>query len=266
MQIDKLTSQDLQELKELQPDGWPDITPYFEFYINSPFCHPIKVTEWNRITGIGTSILHKTSAWVAHIIVHPDFRNRGIGGTVTKGVLNTIDQVKYRTVSLIATPLGEPVYRKLGFQRETDYLFFKNEEYKPLAEENPLIEDADPACYNEILNFDKNASGEDRTGLLEPHLKSVKVYRSNNKISGFYAPSLGEGLVVAKDEAAGIALLKLKLRALPFSVVPSENEAAVNFLLEQGFKKFLKGSRMSMGERIDFNPRMLFNRIGGNLG
>ena len=266
MQIEKLTPQDLQELKELQPEGWSDITPYFEFYTNSPFCHPIKVLSGNRIAGIGTSILHKTSAWVAHIIVHPDFRNRGIGGIVTKSVRDAIDHVKYPTVSLIATPLGEPVYRKLGFQPETDYLFYKNESYTPVPKQNPLIADADPSCYNEILNFDKKASGEERTGILEPHLQSVKIYRSNNKINGFYAPDLGDGLIVAENETAGLELLKLKLQMLPFSVVPSDNEAAVNFLQEQGFQQFLKGTRMSIGERIDFKPKMLFNRIGGNLG
>lgn len=266
MHKEALTPKDLPELLELQPEGWTDITPYFQFYFDSPFCHPIKIVEDNKMIGIGTNILHKSSAWIAHIIVHPEFRNRGIGGLVTKSLLDTIDTAKHPTISLIATPMGEPVYKKLGFQAEGDYLFFKNEKYKATPEENPNITLAEPAFYDEILAFDQMASGEDRSVLLEPHLKHIKIFRDQQSVQGFYAPSLGDGLVVAENETAGIALLKLRLQVLPFVVLPAENEAGIDFLQKEGFLQFQKGSRMQVGNKLDFKGKMLYNRIGGNLG
>ncbi len=266
MQPATLTTGDLPQLKELQPDSWPDITPYFEFYLNAPFCQPIKVIDGSSITGIGTTIMHRDSAWLAHIIVHPEFRNRGIGGLITKSLTEMVDISTHSTISLIATPMGEPVYKKAGFLRETDYLFFKNEKYTFAPEENSSIANATPDLYPEILRLDKKASGEDRSVLLEPHLPKIRIFRSSNSISGFYAPTLGEGLVVAENDTAGIALLKLKLQALPFSVVPSENEAAIQFLPDNGFQQFLRGTRMRIGKKLDFKPAMLYGRIGGNLG
>ena len=52
MVISDITTEDIDELKELQPDGWPDITPKMNFYIQSPFCKPIKILSGRRIAGI----------------------------------------------------------------------------------------------------------------------------------------------------------------------------------------------------------------------
>jgi len=42
MQFEKVTIEDLDEIRNLQPQDWSDIIPEFEFYIQSPFCSPIK--------------------------------------------------------------------------------------------------------------------------------------------------------------------------------------------------------------------------------
>jgi hypothetical protein len=43
MNLEQVTYYDLQEIKRLQPDKWPDIVPDFEFYIKSVYCSPVKV-------------------------------------------------------------------------------------------------------------------------------------------------------------------------------------------------------------------------------
>ncbi|MDL5503140.1 MAG: hypothetical protein QSU88_07985, partial [Candidatus Methanoperedens sp.] len=48
---------DIRYLRELQPNGCPDIIPIFEHYLNTPFCKPIKIFIENKIVGIGTAIL-----------------------------------------------------------------------------------------------------------------------------------------------------------------------------------------------------------------
>lgn len=264
MQIADITLNDLEELKQLRPDGWSDIEPHYQFYVSSPFCNPIKISVNGNIAGIGASILHKSTAWLGHIIVHKEFRNRGIGTAVTRTLCERLSN-KYESISLIATQPGEPLYQKLGFIKETEYYFFKNESAKQLAYEAECIWDGYPYIA-QILQIDKAASGEDRTLLLSDHLQDSKVFINRNRVTGFYLPSLGEGPIVATDKFAGIELSKLRLQNKSVSILPQENQAGIDFLTANNFEFYQKGVRMSLRRTPGFKPEMLFNRIAGNVG
>jgi len=82
--IQTLEHKEIVLLTDLQPPEWQDIVPTFDYYTKAAFCFPIKVTIDNKIVGIGTTIIHNDIAWLAHIIVHPDKRNKGIGQLITQ--------------------------------------------------------------------------------------------------------------------------------------------------------------------------------------
>jgi N-acetylglutamate synthase-like GNAT family acetyltransferase len=266
IKISQIESADLEAVKELQPKDWSDILVYMRFYINSSFCKPFKFVLDNKIVGTGAILKHKDSAWLAHIIVHPDYRNRGMGAFITRSLIEGLQSNECKTILLIASVLGEPVYQKLGFKRECDYLFFKNEENTIMPSENKLIKDISPEDFSKVLDLDKKASGEDRSVLLQPYLKSAKIFVENHILSGFYLPELGEGLVMATNETAGVELLKLKLAVKNLVVVPSSNDSVQKFLTENNFHLFQKGTRMSLGTPVSFKGEMIYSRIGGYLG
>jgi GNAT superfamily N-acetyltransferase len=137
MQYDKLTYSDIDKISHLQPEGWPEITHAFQFYCNHDFCNPVKMTIDNEIVGIGNSILFDKTAWLAHIIVNSDHRNRGIGYKIVDSLIEDIKTRGIETSLLIATELGEPVYIKAGFHKISDYRYFKRE--SPHSEKNSLI-------------------------------------------------------------------------------------------------------------------------------
>jgi len=56
MNFGTVTYQDLERIRHLQPEGWPDILPHFDFYVNSLFCYPIWAEVDGRIVGVGASI------------------------------------------------------------------------------------------------------------------------------------------------------------------------------------------------------------------
>ena len=122
MQFDDVTYDDIESIKELQPDGWLDITDAFKCYINYEFCKPIKVIIDDKIVGVGTSILFENTGWLAHIIVHNDSRKKGIGFQIVERLLNDLSDISINKVLLIATELGESVYRKAGFRPISDYI------------------------------------------------------------------------------------------------------------------------------------------------
>lgn len=76
MQFETVTYNDLDEIRNLQPDDWSDIVPDFEFYINSAFCNPIKTKIKDKIVGVGASIVFENTSWLAHIIVDSNFRKK----------------------------------------------------------------------------------------------------------------------------------------------------------------------------------------------
>ena len=160
MPIEALTSNDLELLHELQPPDWNPLALVFDFYLRADFCFPIKYTERGAIAGIGATIIHKHTAWLEHIIVHNEHRNKGIGGIVTKALIDQANKSGIQTVLLLATSLGEPVYKKHGFIKEMDYLFFKTDQ--DISFNNSYtISSFEEKFIFELLQLDKDVSGED---------------------------------------------------------------------------------------------------------
>lgn len=120
MRVQPLNHNDLNSLPGLQPDGWQDITPSFEFYTRSSFCFPLKIISDDKIVGIGTTIIHHDVAWLAHIIVQKDYRKKGIGQLITERLVDSLKPMNCETIYLLATDLGAPVYEKAGFETETE--------------------------------------------------------------------------------------------------------------------------------------------------
>ena len=98
MNIQAIKTHDIDILTELQPAGWKDIRPYFNYYTGSKFCDPIKITEGGKIVAIGTTIKHQNTAWLANIVVHPNFRNKGLGKALTTALVESLDKTHFQTI------------------------------------------------------------------------------------------------------------------------------------------------------------------------
>jgi GNAT superfamily N-acetyltransferase len=266
MNIQPLHYNDVALLTELQPAGWGDILPTIACYTNTAFCFPMKATSDNKITGIGTAIIHNEVAWLAHIIVHPHYRNQGIGRFITQTLVDNVQAKNCDTIYLIATDLGEPVYRKIGFETETEYLFFKDIKADPdLVTADKIIAYTDDLKIP-LARLDRQVTGEDRLFHLEEHLSDGYVYQHNNVMEGFYLPSFGEGLIIANTPSAGIELMKLRMTTKENAAFPVDNIKASTFMHQHNYHAFKRASRMRLGTKRAWEPAHLYNRIGGNLG
>jgi GNAT superfamily N-acetyltransferase len=257
----------MEELRALQPEDWPDIIPDIEMYIRLPFCYPIKVMIDNKIAGIGTSIVFGETGWLAHIIVHPDFRNKGIGMKIVNELLDHQKSQHVSTSLLIATELGRPVYLKSGFKEVSNYVYLKREIEWAIHPVSKNIIPFKVDHLEQILKLDRHITGESRENLLVDYLSKSFVYLNRNIIEGYYIPNLKEGPIYAAHEKAGIELMKIKYATADKAVLPAENIAAISFLKQNGFiETNTKGTRMILGELINWRPEMVYSRIGGNLG
>jgi len=267
VKCERLTDQDLPRIRHLQPEGWPDITLSFRFYLDQDYCFPVQVTAGGRIIGLGVSVSLGRTAWVAHIIVDPGFRKQGIGYGIVEHLMQAIREQGIETALLIATELGEPVYVKAGFRRLSDYVFFKREQ--PGIEE-PLSKHIRPyqtGFYPDIIRLDALATGEDRRRLFGYYLDQASVWVDDHAVRGFYIPGLGEGPIIADREEAGLDLMQLKYSTVNKAVLPAANLKAISWLRRMGFEEMAtRGVRMLSGKEIPWHPEMIFSRIGGNLG
>lgn len=264
MEVQDLKKNEIHLLTELQPKGWPDIVPMFDFYTKAAFCFPIKISIDHKIVGVGVSIVHHNIAWLAHVITHPAYRKQGIGQLIIQTLSNRLKTCD--TIYLIATELGAPVYQKAGFETDTEYIFFENVKLLDNSTVshniNPFTQDA----TDQITRLDRQVSGEDRMFHVQAHLPQGYVYKQTDTVEGFYLPTLGEGSIIANTTTAGIALMQLHLTQKNKVVFPTNNVAATEFMLRQNHTKFTKAKRMRLGKEQVVMFNHIYNRIGGNFG
>ena len=265
MEIEYIKNNDIKLIQDFEPNEW-NIKEHYQFYIDSEFCYPIKLVKNNKIVSIGSLIIHKDVAWLAHIITHPNYRRNGFGTIITKKLVNLSKENNCSTIYLIATDTGKKLYKTLGFVEEVEYLFFKNNTKKSNFKISENIIHYNKRFKNQILELDKNISSENRENHLKKFLNDSFVYYKNNVIEGFYLPSFGEGLILANIPQAGNELLKIHINSNDKVVLTEHNLSTIKFLKNSGFDQYLTGTRMILGLKRPVQYEKIFNRIGGNLG
>ncbi|HTQ96957.1 MAG TPA: GNAT family N-acetyltransferase [Candidatus Acidoferrum sp.] len=121
-----------------------------------------------NIVGTATTISYEDRfAWIGMVLVDPDFRNKGIGTQLLHKTIEYLDHFNIPTMKLDATPLGKPLYAKLGFvtEYEVERWILKRAISPTLTTRNNLNQIA-PTQLAEILELDKKIFGADRSFLL----------------------------------------------------------------------------------------------------
>ncbi len=265
LQFSKVATTDLPQIAKLQPEYWGNIIPVIEWYLTLDFCYLIKVELNGEIVGCGAVLTNQNSAWLANIIVGKEHRNKGIGLAITEH-LNAYAKTQSDNILLIATKLGRPVYIKLGFKDDEEYVFFKPHKIDlPLS---PNIFPFQPVYKDAILALDFACSGELRPNLLLPKMHESFVYINNNVFEGFCMPTLGEGLTYTTTTQAGLDFLAMRLKEEKRACLPTSNTIAIDFLCKHGYEidENLWGIKMYLNKKPEWKPKQQFGRIGGNLG
>ncbi|MDA3891668.1 MAG: GNAT family N-acetyltransferase [Salinivirgaceae bacterium] len=267
MQFEIITPNDLTKIKSLQPEGWSDILIDFKLYTESDFCIPLKVEIDNDIAGVGSAILFQNTCWIAHIIVAHNHRRKGIGNAIVDQLIKHAKSKGIFTCLLSATEMGASVYERLGFKNISPYAYLKKDkefqEFKQSANIKPFsINHIKP-----LLALDLKATAENREALLKLRLNNALVYLDKNQVKGYFLPNLGEGVIIAEDKITGEELMKVKYNTTDKAVLPLENKAGIKYLTQNGFVEIpSRGTRMVYGINVEWQPKMIFSRLGPNFG
>ncbi len=263
----EFTENDIAYLPELEPEGWGDIRPRFQYFLKSDCCKPVKIEENGRPVAVGAAIFHQDTAWFACIITHAGHRNKGLGSAITRHLIESVDKNRYPTIYLDATEFGYPVYLKQGFEIEGQYAHLRRDGPAPGMPHSEYVRPFSENFREAAYAVDQFVSGEDRRGVMAEFLADSLIYVDRQgQLQGVYLPTWSDGPIVAANDTAGLALMHFRIASRPVAILTIDNTAALSFLQLNGYSMYKTSRRMILGPRRTWHPEHLYNRISGALG
>jgi GNAT superfamily N-acetyltransferase len=269
LRIRQILESEIPQLQNFPPEEWNlDLPRLFSFHVGHSYFYPLVAEVDGRIIGCGIAIIHADVSWLGTIIVLPEYRRQGIGQKITSTLIDYCRSKGCTSQLLTSSEMGESVYRKLGFEIESTYVFYKKNSFLPVREVcnvMPIQEDDFPA----VKTLDKEVTGEDRSQFIERFLSTGWLYVTDSSagIGGFYLPDFGSGLIIARHDVAGLELMKVRLnRGKTTAVIPEINARAREFLISEGFQEYRRSPRMFLGKAVPWQPTTIYNRATGYCG
>ena len=219
-------------------------------------------------------------AWIAMVLVSPDARGQGLGTKLMSHALAFLDSKNVACIRLDATPLGQPIYEKLGFKAE--YRLNRFEGTLPAISMSAVDPNIIPVTradgLEDVLKLDRTVTGTDRPGLITRLLDDApgNFFRYGLTSSGGYITYRpGEnatflGPCCAVNQQAGAALLyhvaRLNAGARVFIDVPLDNEPALAVVQALGLTPQRPLLRMARGKTVTDFPSCIWATTGPEKG
>lgn len=248
--IRDLRVEDIPEaMKFVLSEGWNQTEKDWLLFIDNP-SNVCKAAEFEgKLVGTTTSMNYSDEvAWISMVLVHKDFRGRGISRMLLSSAIDELKSCK--SIKLDATTEGLNGYSKFGFEVEHQILELVNLSFEGLQviknEITPqLVEKEDiPA----IIEFDKLTFGADRAGLIQYLVNNFPqkswCIKQNHEIAGYALGREGNryhriGPVSAQSSAyakilIGQALGNLSGKPIVIDIL-NEKKELIDWLYSLGF-------------------------------
>lgn len=282
-----MTPADIEPATEaILADDWGDRRTWFEFATSHPECR-IFVAEGadGAIVGTGVATINGPVAWIGTIWVASSARGQGIGRALTEAPIEVAESAGCRTLVLVATDAGRPLYERLGFRVRT---WYRTMEAPGLAGSAPSgaggsgrgpgdggIRAFRAADLESMASLDRAATGEDRRHLLAAFAGSettMVLASGSDAPSGYVVRApWGGGATIAPDPPSALAILRARrLAAGPDRRVRAgiliENEAGARALAADGWTEAWRAPRLERGEPLDWHPDHIWGQFNHALG
>jgi ribosomal protein S18 acetylase RimI-like enzyme len=209
-----------------------------------------------------TTVYGPELAWIGMVLVHPDYRRRGIGGALLRRCIDYLRARGVHCIKLDATPAGRQVYEDLGFRDEWTLARWAGQPAlrKPLTSD-PKLRPWRKTDAPLVEALDRTAFGVSRQRLLsalgQQSTSSMVLETARGHIAGFGfarpgSQALYVGPVVAESAEAGIGLVETLLSRSDgqtvFWDIPDQNEPATAWARQHGFGIQRPLTRMFLGD------------------
>ncbi len=219
--------------------------------------------KW-RPTGAGAACYCSFDdvAWINLVLVDRPQRRQGIGAALLRHVVQALDERGVASIRLDATPLGEPVYAKLGFTGEFTLGAGFTGIVPAAGQPADGVEPLSAADLPDVFRFDEAVTSTRRDRLLchlyEADPARMRKFASAARLEGFCLARPGAnawqiGPVQGSPQAGRRLLLDAAHRFAGQPVyldVPIDHAAAVALAQSLGLTEERRFLRMGRGRRI----------------
>lgn len=237
---------------------------------------PFVACVGGELAGTGVASVHGSVGWVGVVFVAAAFRGSGLGRRITRTVVETLEAQGCRSIVLIASPMGRPVYEREGFRvLDRQVRFSAGGLHPEPAAADPRVRRFEAADMDCVLALDRFATGEDRAEvvgtLVEPATTFVAL-GPNGEVRGYLARApWRSGALIAPDRDDALRLLDVRRRAAgptghALANLLASNAVGRERLLAAGWHEELGGVRMLRGEPLEWHPEAIWGLMSGALG
>lgn len=206
-----------------------------------------------KSAGTATTTSYGTDlAWIGMVLVHPDFRRRGLATALLEHCLHHLREEKgVACVKLDATPDGQKVYEKLGFKAEYELARWEGNRIKGATIRGDLF---DSPTYPPL---DREAFGTDRSVYLDLLSRDCEACLQQDQSLGMIRPGSRAsylGPVVSDHSQQACALIRTLLTSpdsgLVYWDIPEDHTEAIALARELGFVRQRPLIRMWTGQPL----------------
>jgi GNAT superfamily N-acetyltransferase len=212
--------------------------------------------------GTATTLIYGGEVgWIGMVLVHPDFRRRGIGTALLTHCIEYLRSKAIRSIKLDATPAGREVYLRLGFKDEWALSRWSGVAAGSATTPTSRVREFAASDMPEMERLDVASFGIDRRELLQAltidPVLTLAVEDENGVLAGYGLARQGSrriylGPMAAYSPKAGITLVRAMMDRLhPTEVywdIPDGNRAATALAAKLGFRVERALTRMVLGE------------------
>ena len=236
--------------------GWNQLEEDWRFFLDAPGSGGVVLARPGSVVGTATWVRYGSLAWIAMMLVDPAARGAGRGAKLLAEALSHVAHAP--CVGLDATPAGEPLYRRFGFESHSSLVrttaVIQSALFPKPARAARRMADGDlPAVYR----WDREVFGADRSHLLAALFARAPecawVVSGAAGLGGYtfgrpghlywqFGPVVAVDLEAARDLAAG-CLAGLHGRRVAIDASPAAKEW-IGFLQSAGFVEERRFARM----------------------
>ncbi|MBF8289370.1 MAG: family N-acetyltransferase [Chloroflexi bacterium] len=259
---------------------WGDRRTWFEFATTQAECRPVVAEVDGVVVGTGVGTANGSVGWVGTIWVESAQRGRGLGRALTQAVIDGLEAAGCRTLLLVATDEGLPLYERMGFAMQTRYRILEAQGLEagdlagPPDDPTRVMRVYASADRDALLALDRAATGEDRGHIIRRFAspETTRVLDQAGDLRGFVirAP-WGGGATVAQTPADAMRILDGRRRTSGRSGrvrvgLVEENAAGLAALEGAGLKPIWSAPRLIRGESLDWRPDWIWGQFNHALG
>jgi GNAT superfamily N-acetyltransferase len=245
--------------------GWNQTEADWTALLSPPSVFRAADVEGRTVGTAGAVVYGDALAWVCMVLVDEGHRGRGLASTLMGQVLDRIPAGL--AVGLDATPKGQPVYARLGFEPMTPLLSrLETAGPRRVPADVPAARPLRPEDLGRIAARDREVFGADRERVLRWAFAAAPEFawcvEGGGRLAAYGFGRHGHdadqvGPVVAEDVPAALAVVSAGLTASPprrvFLDAPAWPEwraalAAVGFREQRPFTRMYRGGRAPTGE------------------